>query len=159
MKVYPTTDAALIDRILTAPEIADKVSHDGRSSGYIDHPAVTYWAAEVCGEIVGIFTAIRFSTWEREVHVGILRPGLSRARELSLLFLGHLFSDPQTMRATAYVLGTLPTAANFCRKLGFKDEGRRRDACAVAGNPCDIIILGMTRADRNQALAPSRGVL
>lgn len=128
-------------------KLADKLRHDGRDPGYITHPLVRYFGAYQHGELVGIFTAVDFTRWEVEVHVAVLPAAIRNARALCRLFLAVVFADPEVMRATAYVLGTLPSAANLCRKLGFVDEGRRRDACRVAGVATDVVVLGMTRRD------------
>ena len=147
LSVRPLRSPAIIDRILRHPAIGPKIAHDDRQPGYIDHPLVSYCGGYADSRIVAVFTAIQFSRWEVEVHGAVLPEALRHGRALGRLFLDRVFADPDTMRATAYVLGTLPSAANWCRRLGFVDEGRRRDACRVAGVATDVLVLGMTRGE------------
>lgn len=99
------------------------------------------------GEIVGLFMRVRFTKWESEVHAAIKRPALRYARGLGELFLDRVFADPDVMRVTANVISDLRTAANYCRRLGFRDEGCRRNAVVKNGTALDCIVLGMTRID------------
>jgi RimJ/RimL family protein N-acetyltransferase len=71
--------------------------------------------------------------------------GLPYSRDLARLYLSCIFEDDEIERVTAYVLGTLPSAANFCRRLGFEYEGARRNACRVDGVLTDVLIYGLTR--------------
>jgi hypothetical protein len=151
VRVVPLADPEAVNSILHHPAIVAKLRHDGRDPGYINHPLVSYHGAYVGDAPVGVFTAVRFSPWEVEVHVAILSSAIRHARRLCWLFLAQVFADSDVMRVTAYVLGTLPSAANLCRKLGFADEGRRRDACRVHGEPVDVLILGLTRADWSES--------
>lgn len=151
--VEPLADPVLIDSILKSPEIAAKLRHDGREPGYIDHPAATYWGGWVDGELAGVFLAVRFSQWEIEVHAAILRAHIRVGRNLSRLFLARLFDDDRVERITGYVMSTLPTAANFCLRLGFHREGVRRCALKVGGELRDVLIYGLTRRDWEQACA------
>ena len=143
--VEPLADREAIDRILRAPEIAPKITHDGREPGYITHPLVSYWGAWVDDELVGVFLTVRFSRWEVETHAAILRAGRHHARDLARMYLACIFDDPEIERVTAYVMATLPSAANFCRKVGFEYEGRRRNACRVDGQLTDVLIYGLVR--------------
>jgi RimJ/RimL family protein N-acetyltransferase len=147
LAVAPLTDREAVDRILKSAPIGPKLRHDEREPGFIDHPLVTHWGAWLDGELVGVFLAVRFSRWEVEAHVGILPCALHASRELARLFLARIFEHPEIERVTAYVLGTLPSAGNFCGRLGFEYEGKRRGACRVGGTLCDVLIYGMTRQD------------
>lgn len=145
MKVEPIDDPATIDRILTDPWIADRIRHDAREPGYIDHPALTYHGAFVGGDLVGVFIAIRHSPWEIEVHAALSREATRHGRGLGAMFLASLWSDPELQRVTAPVLSTLPSAVNYCRRLGFELEGVRRRAVQIDGKVADVIWLGLLR--------------
>lgn len=147
LEVRPLDDAEAINGILNHPSVASKIRHDAREPGYIDHPAVSYEGAWADERLVGVFVAVRFSPWEVEVHAAILPERVRHSRTLAMLFIERAFVDPEVLRLTAYVLGTLPSAANWCRKVGFKDEGVRRDACRVDGQATDIVVLGLTRGE------------
>jgi hypothetical protein len=141
IRVAPLADADAIDRILTDPWIAPKLRHDAREPGFIDHPAAHYWGAWVDGELVGVFLAIRASPWEVEVHAGLLRHAVRHSRALAQAFIAEQFADPELLRLTAYVIGDLPSAANWCRRLGFVDEGARRNAVVKSGKVLDVHVL------------------
>lgn len=147
IEVRPLADAAAIDSVLREPSIAAKLEHAGREPGYIDHPLASYWGAYVDAELAGVFLAVRFTQWEIEAHVAILREHVRHSRALAALFLSRCFEDEEVGRVTAYVMDTLPSAANFCRKLGFADEGRRHHAWRRDDEWRDVLILGLTRQD------------
>lgn len=123
-----------------------KVGHDLRPSAPVRHPSVTYLSAWVDGKFAGAFMAIRFSAIELELHSYLKQSSIRWSRELGRIFLGWAFAQP-ILRVTAYVIEGLESAKNYCLKLGFKEEGRRRDACLKDGQPRDVHILGMTRQD------------
>lgn len=141
------TDPDAVNRILSDPWIAPKLAQDGREPGYVNHPLVSYHGAYIDGTLVGLFIAVQFTRWEVEVHAALLRPALPHARDLGRLFLAQVFRDSGVMRVTAYVLGTLPSAANYCRKLGLVDEGVRRSATMVGGKATDVLVLGLVRSE------------
>jgi len=147
LTVKAIRDSRAVDAVLCHPAIAPKLRHDGREPGFIKHRLVSYYGAFVDDRLVGVFTAVAFTRWEVEVHVAIIPDAIRHAHELCRLFLAEVFAKRDVMRVTAYVLATLTSAANLCRRLGFVDEGRRRDACRVDGMATDVIVLGMTRRD------------
>lgn len=145
LSVTPIIDSHAISAILCDPWVRAKLAQDGREPSYIDHPLVSYHGAYVGGELAGVFIAVQFTQWEVEVHAALLRSAIPHGRDLGRMFLASVFADPAVLRVTAYVLGTLPSAANYCRRLGFADEGMRRSACMVGGVPTDILVLGLIR--------------
>lgn len=147
VSVSVVDDQAVINAVLRDPWIADRIRHDGREPGFIASPAVTYYAARVDNRIAGVFVAIQISAWEIEVHAALARWVTPHGRCLGHEFLAELWDQPELMRVTAPVLATLPSAANYCRRLAFKDEGVKRTACKIDGNPVDVIYLGLTRDD------------
>lgn len=146
LSVQPIDDAGAIDAILTDPWVASRIRHDDREPGYIDHPAVTYYGAYIGDALVGVFIAIRHSPWEVEAHAALLRFAVVHGRDLGRAFIRQVFTDPDVMRITAPVLSSLPSAANFCRRLGFVNEGVRRDAVKIDGVVADVIYLGLLRS-------------
>lgn len=144
------TDPIAIDAILSTPIISNKLRHDDREPGYIDHPALTYHGAYVDGALSGLFMAIQHSPWEVEVHAALKPHVIRQARDLGALFVASLWRDqPDLQRITAPVLSTLPSAANYCRRLGFEDEGVRRNAVRVNGALVHVVYLGLLR-QRNE---------
>lgn len=123
-----------------------KIGHDHRPAAPIDHPAITYLSAWVGNTFAGAFMAIRFSPIEIELHALLKRSVLKHSRALGMACLEWAFAQP-IQRVTAYIIEGLESAKNYCIKLGFKEEGRRRAACVQNGMLKDIYVLGMTRMD------------
>ena len=90
--------------------------------------------------------AIRFSAIEIELHALLKKSSLKHSRALGLECLEWAFAQP-IQRVTAYIIEGLESAKNYCLKLGFKEEGRRRSACMQSGIVKDVYVLGMTRLD------------
>jgi len=146
------TDAAVINAVLQSPWIADKIRHDSRDPGYIDSPNIEYHAARVGGRIAGVFMAIRHSEYEIEVHAALARWATRHGRALGAMFLAQLWEDGNLLRITAPVLATLPSAVNYCLRLGFQREGVKRSACWINGAPVDVVYLGMLRGESSGSL-------
>lgn len=144
MRLAPLSDPDAINAVLQHPAIAPKLRHDAREPGYIDHPAVRYVGAWT-ERFAGVFVAIEVSPWEVEAHVALLPHALPQSRDLARLFIAREFEQPELQRITAKVLGTLPSAANFCRKVGFVDEGVMRAACRIKDEPIDVVVLGSVK--------------
>lgn len=123
-----------------------KVGHDHRPAAPINHPNVSYLSAWVGGKFAGAFMAIKQSAVELELHALLKKSAVLHSRELGLKFLDWAFAQP-ILRVTAYIIEGLESAKNYCLKLGFKEEGRRRSACVQGGIVKDVYILGMTRMD------------
>lgn len=140
ISLSPLFDARRINGILQDPWVASKLG----GVEYLAHPLVSYLGASLDGRLCGVFITARFSAREIEVHAALLRGALPHAREFGILYLAQAFEDDAVARVTAYVRSSLPSAANYCRKLGFVDEGRRREA---ADEGDDVLVLGMTRGD------------
>jgi len=132
--------------VYSDPYITAKIGHDHRPAAPIDHPSVTYLTATVGGRFAGAFMAIRFSSTEIELHSLLHKSAIKHSRDLGCAFLAWAFARP-ILRVTAYIIEGLESARNYCIKLGFKEEGRRRAACVQGGIAKDIYILGMTRTD------------
>lgn len=134
-----------LQQVYSDPRIA-KVGHDHRPAAPVIHPAATYLSAWIGDQFAGAFLAIRYSPVEIELHSLLLRSAVTRSRDLGAACIDWAFSHP-ILRVTAYVIDGLESARNFCLKLGFREEGRRRMACVQGGNPKDIHILGITRGE------------
>jgi RimJ/RimL family protein N-acetyltransferase len=152
-------DPALINAVLRDPWIAARVRHDGREPGYIDDPNLAYYAARVDGRIAGVFMAIAHSRWEVEVHAALARWATPYGRKLGLMFLDELWSAPDLMRITAPVLATLPSAVNYCHRLGFEREGVKRSACRIDGAAVDVVYLGLLRSEEVSDAAHDRNLV
>jgi hypothetical protein len=147
LSVRPLSDREAIERILSDPWIKPKITRDGREPSFIDHPLVRYFGAYVGEQLVGVFVHIQFTAIEVEVHVALLKEALPHSRKLAALFIDQVFTDPNVTRATAHAIGSLTSAVNFGKKLGFRLEGVRRDACVQNNRLLPVITLGMLRSE------------
>jgi RimJ/RimL family protein N-acetyltransferase len=138
---------AAVDSVFSDPYVRDRVAHDHRSPGFIAHPDVRYLAARANGRLAGFFLLIDVSPLEVETHAALLRWALPYSRDLGRACLAHVFRDPQVQRASAPVIEGLDSARNYCRKLGFREEGFRRAACMKNGRLLGVHLLGITRAE------------
>lgn len=123
-----------------------RVGHDHRPAAPIQHPNATYLSAWVGGSFAGAFIAIKQSAVELELHALLKKSALKQSRHLGVACLAWAFAQP-ILRVTAYIIEGLESAKNYCIKLGFKEEGRRRCACVQGGIVKDVYVLGMTRQD------------
>jgi len=146
LELHPLSDQGALAPLFLDPYIA-RVGHDDRPAAPIAHPHVRYLGAYVDGDLVGAFMVVESGYVEVDVHALLARRALPHSRDLGRMCLAHVFADPAIERATAYVIDGLGAARNYCRKLGFKDEGARRMACRQNGRLLDVHILGMTRKD------------
>ena len=141
---------AHMDAVYSDPYIT-RVGHDSRPCAPVRHDLVRYLSAWVDGEFSGAFMAVQFSAIEIEVHALLHRKAIKHSRDLGFAFLAWAFGQP-IQRVTAHVTQGLETARNYCLRLGFKIEGRRRDACLKNGKLVDVYLLGITRRDWQWAL-------
>lgn len=124
-----------------------RIGHDHRAASAIDHPNVKYLSARLNGEQVGAFMIIESGFIEIDIHALLTKRALPHSREFGKLCLMWAFAQQHIQRVTAYIIDGLNTAKNYCMKLGFKNEGMRRDACMKNGEFIGVHILGMTRQD------------
>jgi hypothetical protein len=144
LELQPLSDQGALAPLFLDPYIA-RVGHDDRPAAPIEHPHVHYLGARVDGELVGAFMIIESGFVEVDVHALLTKRALPHSRALGRLCLAQAFADPEIERVTAYVIDGLNAARNYCRKLGFTDEGSRRRACRKDGQLLDVHILGITR--------------
>jgi RimJ/RimL family protein N-acetyltransferase len=144
--VKPTTDAEAIRAILRDEWIASRLSHDNGRIEYFEHPDVQWLGAYIDGRMVGVFLLIRDGV-EMDLHVAILKPWRELARVFGRACLDHVFSDQSVIRATAWVSEALPDARNYVRRLGFRQEGFRRDCLMIGGKPYGAYLFGMLRGE------------
>lgn len=143
----PQDLAPIVEGVLRDPYIADRVRHDNREPGFINHPNVTYYGAFVRGELVGLYCVISTTVMEVDLHAMLARRALSYARDLAHLIFARIFENDAITRITAHIVEGLESTRNHCLKVGFKYEGFRRDACRKSGRLLGIHMLGLTRTD------------
>ena len=132
---------------LYADPYIQRVGHDHRPAAPIFHPSARYFSAWVDDDFSGAFLLIKTSPIDCDVHSLLMRRCILESRDLGDKFLEHVFMRNDFDRVTAPVIEGLEAARNFCLKLGFKQEGFKRDACQKDGILRGIHIMGMTRKD------------
>jgi hypothetical protein len=137
----------VVNTICAHASVARAVTTDQRAPGFISHPCVDYLGAFVGQDLVGVFMTVEASDIERDVHALLLPQALKHSRDLGAACLHWVFNDPAVQRVTAYVSSARPSTINFCRRLGFVQEGVRRHAETRAGQPHDVHVLGITRRE------------
>lgn len=138
------TPAHLID--IYSDSYISRIGHDHRCAAPVIHPNVTYISAWIGDTFAGAFMAIKQSAIEFELHALLKKKSIRHSRELGRKFLEWAFSHP-ILRVTAYIIEGLEAAKNYCIKLGFKEEGCRRNACVKNGIAKDVYILGLIREE------------
>lgn len=123
-----------------------RVGHYHRPATPVIHPSVMYISAWVNNAFAGAFMAIKSSTIEIDVHALLKKRYVKYSRNLGNMFLDWAFGH-QITRVTAYIIQGLESSVNYCKKIGFKYEGCRRDACIYNGKLTGVYVLGMTRRD------------
>lgn len=146
LSLKPLSNIDLLRDLYADPYIS-RVGHDHRRAAPIAHPDARYLGAYVNDDLVGAFLIVESGFIEWDLHALLRKQALQHSRALGSLCLHEVFSHPFIQRVTAYVIEGLATARNYCLKLGFKNEGFRRDACMQGGRLLGVHILGMTRND------------
>lgn len=144
LELRPLNDQDALAAIYRDPYVS-RIGHDYRAAEPIKHPNARYLGAYVDGDLVGAFLLIESGSIETDLHALLTRRALEHSRELGRLCLDHVFRSPEIERVTAYIIGGLTAARNYCLKLGFVTEGLRRNACMQGGQLLGVHILGMTR--------------
>lgn len=132
------------------PYIA-KIGHDHRALAPIQHPHVKYLSAKLDGQQVGAFMIVESGFVEIDIHAMLSKQAIEYSRDFGRLCLIWAFAQKHINRVTAYIIEGLGSAKNYCLKLGFKNEGMRREACLKNGRLVGVHVLGMTRRDWEQA--------
>lgn len=146
LALRPLSDQIALRDLYSDPYIA-RIGHDHRPASPIEHPSVRYLGAYVDGRLLGAFMVVKSGFIELDLHALLTRKALPYCRQLGKLCLDAAFSNPIIQRVTAYVTEGMTAAKNYCLKLGFMEEGFRRDACMKNGELLGVHVLGMTRRD------------
>lgn len=133
-----------LQEIYSDPFIA-RAGHDHRAFQPIIHPLASYLTASVNDMFAGAFLAIRSSHFEIEAHALIKQAFIKESRELGHEFLSWAFSIDGVQRVSANIREGLGSVRNYCLKLGFKQEGFKRQALMHCGRVEGIYMMGITK--------------
>ena len=146
LEIKEVKDLNILDSLFNDPYVS-KIGHDHAPLRVINHPSVKYLSARLNDEQVGAFMVVESGFIEFDLHCMLSKKALPHSRDFAKLCLMWAFAHQHIQRVTAYVVEGLESAANFCLKIGFKNEGTRRDACMKNNKLVGVRILGMTRKD------------
>ena len=135
-----------LQEVYSDPYIA-RVGHDHRPFAPVHHPLATYLTATVNGVFAGAFLAIRASTMEIDVHALIKKDFAKQSRALGHAFICWAFNCAGVERVSANICEGLESVRNYCMKLGFVQEGFKRNAIMKNGEMRGIYMMGMTKQD------------
>lgn len=126
------------------------IAHDNMIFAPVIHPLAFYISAWVDNVFAGSFLIIRFSKTEIEAHSLLKKEFIPYSRELGKETLRWLFNQEDTLRVTTFIPSYLKSAMNYVKKIGFKEEGIKRDATTKDGKITDIHLFGITKNDWRQ---------
>ena len=101
----------------------------------------------VNGVYAGAFLMIRFSKTEMEAHSLLKKEFIKHSRELGKEALEWIFNQENILRVTTHIPDYLNLAMNYVKKIGFKEEGIKRDATTKDGKITNIHLFGITKKD------------
>lgn len=146
LELRELSDFSALQAIYADPYVS-RVGHDHRQAEPILHPNARYLGAYIDGQLSGAFLLIDSGFIEVDTHALLQKKALKHSRELGMLCINKVFENAEIQRVTAYVIQGLQSAYNYCIKIGFRDEGLRRDACKQNGKLLGVHVLGITRSD------------
>ena len=100
--------------------------------------------------LVGLLTFDQDTLVNGNFHIATTRKawGSHLADNALQLLVGHLFdTHPTLTRVTGTILATNAPAKGLAKRVGFRYEGRLRDACTVGDVPVDMCLFGITRRE------------
>lgn len=153
-------DRDLMLRWRNAPQIAQYMFRDAPISpeeharwfARVRHsPDCRYWIIHRGGLDAGAANLAEIDEVHRRSSLGIYLAPERQGRGLGFLalreLLEHAFAVLQLERVSCEVLASNVRMQALARRLGFIEEGRLRAYVRKAGQPCDVVCLGLLRAE------------
>jgi RimJ/RimL family protein N-acetyltransferase len=135
--------------------VAEEFLHDSRKFSYEESLAwfketnPEYWMIWVEYERVGYFRLTNFSKSNRNMYIGAdIHPdhqGKGYAHQAYLTFVPGVFVAWDLHKVSLEVLATNQRAINLYKKLGFVEEGRKREEVLKGDIYVDSIIMSILR--------------
>ena len=135
--------------------VAEEFLHDSRKFSYEECLAwfketnPEYWMIWVEDERVGYFRLTNFSKTNRNMYIGADihpdRQGKGYAFQAYSMFIPGVFAAWDLRKISLEVLATNQKAINLYQKLGFFEEGRKRDEVLKGDIYVDSIIMSILR--------------
>lgn len=118
------------------------------------------WVIEHKRRMIGALRLHSVNSWNARASfaIGILDPkllGQGIGARATHLLAAHAFGALALRRLSVRVLDFNARAIACCRKVGFVEEGREREAAFVAGTWHDEILMGLLHAEYTPAVYPS----
>jgi RimJ/RimL family protein N-acetyltransferase len=116
-----------------------------------DFDGDVHFVVEADGRAVGRCTLMHEDPLTRSAEIGIALSSSARGRGVGTAALDQLvefaFVRRNLRRLQLSVLATNAAAIKVYRKLGFVEEGRRREACWVRGGYEDEVLMALLRSE------------
>jgi len=136
-----------LDLVYNDSYILENLSQDNRKIEPIINPLVTYYSAFNGDEFMGCFMHIKFTIYEVELHSLLLKKAIKNSRTFGKMIIDETFKDETVLRITANIIGDLKKSINYCKKLGFRQEGIKKHSILKNGIITNVNILGLTREE------------
>jgi RimJ/RimL family protein N-acetyltransferase len=138
------------ERSAAPPRPVDRAEFERRLAAG-DFDGDVHFIVESDGAAVGRCTLMHEDPMARTAEVGISLVASARGQGVGTQALRHLiefaFVRRNLRRLHLSVLATNGPAIGAYRKLGFVDEGRRRESCWVRGRYEDEVLMGLLRSE------------
>jgi RimJ/RimL family protein N-acetyltransferase len=142
--------AAWEERTATPPRPVDRAQFERRLADG-DYDGDVHFVVESDGVAVGRCTLMHEDALARTAEVGISLVASARGQGVGTEALRQLvefaFVRRNLRRLHLAVIASNGAGIGAYRKLGFVEEGRRREACWVRGAYEDEIVMGLLRSD------------
>lgn len=139
------------ERNATPPAPVSRAAYDERQTGGGTGVAARF-AVTVDGQVIGSCALMDEDTLARNAAVSISltvdATGQGYGSDALRVLVDYAFTRRNLRRLHLSVIATNERAIGAYRKVGFVEEGRRREHCWVRGGYVDEVIMGLLRSDR-----------
>lgn len=153
MRIERTFDYELVCQIITHPKLYPFCSEDGSPPARDFCPAEgehIYYLTPIIDRPIGVIIFVHQNAIMLSVHICILPEWWGYAKEAAISALWWVFQNTDYTK----VAGAIPEYNRQARRLGltvgFKDEGRQKEAFLKDGKEWDLILMGI----KKEAICP-----
>ena len=144
---------------------AEKYLHDSRkftleeTQKWFLHTSNIYYIIENNGDRIGYFRTSNHSEINKNIYIGAdlyeNYRGMGLGYQAYKLFIDHLFTEFGFHKISLEVIETNGIAIRLYQKLGFIEEGRKREEVKKGGMYFDSVIMSILRSEWKKRSATS----
>ena len=138
-------DEILINSIYNDSYLKQHLEQDGTVLEYFENEAVKHIGVYVGEELAGVFSVIEMPV-DCEVHMALKKEYAIYSRSFAMMVMDLLFESGFNRISTSVNDYARPVV-NMLLKLGFKYEGKKRQAFIKNGILYDVHMLGMLKEE------------